>query len=110
MANRVEKKQTHQLTLLKQRNPTLRVNKSRTIASMDLITQKGNTYIRKRPNSDGLICSRITTTAPPSEKKVTPQYNKDSDRVGTHRLVGRLQGRDKSAVVPNNTRDRRVSH
>ena len=39
---------------------------------------------------------------PASEKKVTPQYNTDSDRVGTHRLVGRLQGKDKSEVVPNN--------
>ena len=39
---------------------------------------------------------------PASEKKVTPQYNTDSDRVGTYRLMGRLQGKDKSEVVPNN--------
>ena len=95
IANRAEKKQAHQLTLLKQGNPTLKVKKSRTVAQMDLITLKRQHLHQQDQTETDYTCSRITTNPPAKSKEgLTQQYNTDSDREWT-RLVGRLQGRDK---------------
>ena len=87
--------QTHQLTLLKQGNPTLKVKKSRTVAQMDLITQKGKPIADNNQTETDYIAAASQNKPPAKSKEgLTQQYNTDSDREGT-RLDGRLQGRDK---------------